>query len=631
MLPTQSSLRTGRKPRNRPQNTSARHVTNQDNNKENVPDLQTEKLSVAANATATSSVPRESLKATGQENKTRLPIPRPPLSVAPDRKRRHYQQQDSEVKIQTTTVTTNYGGVNLLKLPNSRVALPERPSRPFRPKQSLVQSQAQAHMGRKPQLATRQPLSELINARRPAGSSKLEHTTTARPTSPILKSPTVQTNKTVEAATIQTTIITTRSPTTGQLQEMIDTTTRRTSVVQNELKEVPSHTPKSTLHTSTEPAHRLTAPLPSPGALRNRKAATVPNQPAAPPGRPEGPNDTDLVSWTCDPLRADARRATTTTEDMATHTRLERAVEVEGASDKRPGKRRRDIDESNELQRVLRIQEIEDPMLAGEYSESIFSYMRELEIMLAPAIGYLESRPREAWSVRRICVDIACRVCDSLNTIGETVFLAVNLLDRFLSSRTLHDNLHQPRVLIVTCVLIASKFEERNPFARVVDFLHILARLGLPPLDPSVFRAGERHLLQFFDYKLGWPGPLSFLRRCSRADNCDQAARLVAKYILEIILIDERFVLYRPSLQAAAALYIGRSMQGREDWPAILIEYSGYSFVEMEPAVLDMISFLSESYVTRTAPFHKYQTRRRSFVSLLVARWIERRSHIQIL
>ncbi|KAF9142338.1 G2/mitotic-specific cyclin [Mortierella sp. GBA39] len=376
------------------------------------------------------------------------------------------------------------------------------------------------------------------------------------------------------------------------------------------------------------------APLPSPGARRTRKAAAVvPNQPAAPLGRPEGPIATDAVSRTCGPLQADARRAATTTEDTATHTRLVRAAEAEeaGSSDTKPGKRRRDIDETNELQRTLRVQDIEDPMLAGEYSESIFSYMRELEIMLAPAIGYLESRPREAWSVRRICVDIACRVCDSLNTIGETVFLAVNLLDRYLSCRTLQDNHHQPRILIVTCVLIASKFEERNSFARVIDFLHIIERLGLPPLDPSVFRAGERHLLQQFDYKLGWPGPLSFLRRCSRADNCDQAARLVAKYILEVILIDERFVLYRPSLQAAAALYIGRSMQGREDMPAIMIEYSGYSFAEMEPAVLDMISFLSESYVTRTAPFHKYQTKRRSFVSLLVARWIERRSHIQIL
>ncbi|KAF9903545.1 hypothetical protein EC991_003750, partial [Linnemannia zychae] len=53
----------------------------------------------------------------------------------------------------------------------------------------------------------------------------------------------------------------------------------------------------------------------------------------------------------------------------------------------------------------------------------------------------------------------------------------------------------------------------------------------------------------------------------------------------------------------------GRSMQGREDWSQVLVRYSGYSFVEMEPAVLDMVSFLSESYVTTTAPFHKYQTR----------------------
>lgn len=330
----------------------------------------------------TSSTPREPLKATGQENKPRLAIPRPPPSVVPDPKRRHYRQHDSEVKIQTTTVTTNYGGVNLLKLPNSRVAHPEQPSRPFRPKQPLAQSQAQAHVGRKQQLATRQPLSELINARMPAGSSKSDHTTTARPASLIVKTSIVGTAKTAAAATTQTTMTTARSPTTCRLQETFDRTTRRTSVLQKEVKDAPSHAPRSPSHTSTEPAHQHTAPLPSPGARRTQKAAAVPNQPAAPFGRPEGPIANDLVSRTCGPLQADARRATTTTEDMATHTRLERAVGAEEArsSDTRPGKRRRDIDESDELKRTLRIQEVEDPMLAGEYSESIFSYMRELEV-----------------------------------------------------------------------------------------------------------------------------------------------------------------------------------------------------------------------------------------------------------
>ncbi|KAK3842341.1 MAG: cyclin-like protein [Linnemannia gamsii] len=281
------------------------------------------------------------------------------------------------------------------------------------------------------------------------------------------------------------------------------------------------------------------------------------------------------------------------------------------------------------LQQQLVYNEMEDPMLVGEYSDNIFAYMRELEIVLAPAIGYLESRPRDAWSIRRHCVEIACRVCDTLNTIGETVFLSVNLLDRFLSCRPTPNSPHQATLLAMTCVLIASKFEERNPFARTFHFLVLLENFGTPPVDAVIFRSGERFLLRLFDYQLGWPGPLSFLRRCSRADNCDQAARLVAKYILEVILVDERFVLYRPSLQAAAALYIGRSMQGREDWPHILALHSGYSFEQMEPAVFDMVSFLSEDSITQTTPFRKYQARRRSYVSVLVARWIERRSHIQ--
>ncbi|KAF8934028.1 G2/mitotic-specific cyclin [Haplosporangium gracile] len=554
-----------------------------------------------------------------------MSIPRPPPSVIPDPKRRYYEQHDSKVRTQTTAVTTNYGGINLLKLPSNRNALLKQPYRPLRPKQPLAQSQART--GGVPRPATRQPLSELINARVAAGWSNPDQTATSRSSSPI-----VRTTKTIAVATAKTSTTTARSPTTGRYQETIDRTTRRTVAAEKGVKDVPLHAPKSTPRTS-DPAHRRAATLSSPRAILTRNTTTALTQLAAPIERLEGLSTIDVTCRARVPVHADARLVTTTTEYPATHTGLERAVAAEEArsADTKPGKRRREADESDELQRTLRVQELEDPMLAGEYSEGIFSYMRELEIMLAPAIGYLESKPRDAWSVRRICVDIACRVCDSLNTIGETVFLAVNLMDRYLSCRTLQDNLHQPRILIVTCVLIASKFEERNPFARVIDFLHILGRLGLPLLDPVIFRAGERHLLQLFDYKLGWPGPLSFLRRCSRADNCDQAARLVAKYILEVILVDERFVLYRPSLQAAAALYIGRSMQGREDWPAILVEYSGYSFAEMEPVVLDMISFLSESYVTRTAPFHKYQTSRRSFVSLLVARWIERRSHIQIL
>jgi hypothetical protein len=69
---------------------------------------------------------------------------------------------------------------------------------------------------------------------------------------------------------------------------------------------------------------------------------------------------------------------------MITYTRRERVSDAVGARsvDNRPGKRRREVDEFDDMKQALSMQEMEDPMLAGEYSDSIFSYMRELEVLV---------------------------------------------------------------------------------------------------------------------------------------------------------------------------------------------------------------------------------------------------------
>ncbi|KAG0280090.1 G2/mitotic-specific cyclin [Linnemannia exigua] len=604
-----SSHRVTRNARTRPSGASVpRHSTDRESNKENVPDTTTEISRVVTTVATTSTTSRQILKTMSRDNIPLLPVPRPPASVVPEPKRRIYEQHGKEVKIQAATSTkTRCGGVNLLKLPNSRPVRPEQPSRPLRPKQSSIQNS----VNRSDRLQG-QSSGQSLYERPSTDTSRSGPPATTKSTSPSVR------NTTVDVPTTETLPTTGRPLNTVRIQDSLEKSTRR-AVQAPQPNFIPSR------------LERHIAPLPSPGARRTRKTAPTPKQLTAPTSRPSGPVTAQRPH---DASLSEIQVATTNAMvSKTTQIGHERTIEVE---ERRPleanrGKRRREIDESEMLQQQLMYNEMEDPMLAGEYSENIFAYMRELEIVLAPAIGYLESRPRNAWSIRTYCVDIACRVCDTLNTIGETVFLAVNLLDRFLSCRPAPSPPHQAVLLTMTCVLIASKFEERNPFARTFHFLALLEHFGTPPVDAAIFRSGERFLLRLFDYQLGWPGPLSFLRRCSRADNCDQAARLVAKYILEVILVDERFVLYRPSLQAAAAIYIGRSMQGREDWPNILALYSGYAFEQIEPAVFDIVSFLSENSITQTTPFRKYQARRRSYVSVLVARWIERRSHIQIL
>ncbi|CAO3569143.1 unnamed protein product [Mortierella alpina] len=212
-----------------------------------------------------------------------------------------------------------------------------------------------------------------------------------------------------------------------------------------------------------------------------------------------------------------------------------------------------------------------DLSLEGEYSADIFAYLREMEILLAPSIGYLERRSDAFWINRQYYVNRLAGIHGRMQSNLETLFLAVNIFDRVLSKKQL-----QPRrtynnaVMALTCLLIASKFEERNIYANIFMFIRFTDlfddRYPDNDIDVRAFRDCEQDLLLMLDYKLGWPGPLSFLRRCSRVDESEFTARTIAKFVLEVILNHHAFLVYKPSIQAAAAMYIGRFILGRKTW-----------------------------------------------------------------
>jgi hypothetical protein len=76
----------------------------------------------------------------------------------------------------------------------------------------------------------------------------------------------------------------------------------------------------------------------------------------------------------------------------------------------------------------------------------------------------------------------------------------------------------------------------------------------------------ERFMLSMLQFELGWPGPMSFLRRISKADDYDLETRTLAKYFLEITVMDERFVGSPPSFSAAGAHCLARHMLQKGEW-----------------------------------------------------------------
>ncbi|KAF9111818.1 hypothetical protein BGX27_004397 [Mortierella sp. AM989] len=238
-------------------------------------------------------------------------------------------------------------------------------------------------------------------------------------------------------------------------------------------------------------------------------------------------------------------------------------------------------------------------------------------ILLQPDISYLDSR-ENVWNIRQQCVDLMVTVTVACGSTGETLHLGVHLFDRVMSKGFIFSK--KGILLAMTCLLIAWKFEERYPWS----LIHYLAEY-VDDLDPqdhssvSVLRAVEIEALKILEFKIGWPGPLPFLRRCSRADYEDPFARNIAKYILDQILIHPHFLVYKPSLLAAAAISLGRSLLGREEWTEDMTIYSGYTLVQIEPALMNIQGYLRTYDLQGTSAYRKYSSRSAMHISSFVA------------
>ena len=207
----------------------------------------------------------------------------------------------------------------------------------------------------------------------------------------------------------------------------------------------------------------------------------------------------------------------------------------------------------------LDAEDLDDPSMCAEYVREIFDYYQELEKTTMPNPNYMEHQEDLEWKMRGILVDWLIEVHTRFRLLPETLFLAINIVDRFLSIKVVP--LDKLQLVGITAMFIASKYEEvLSP--HVGNFVHV-ADDGFT-VDEVL--SAERYTLQTLKYDLSYPNPMNFLRRISKADQYDIQTRTVGKYLMEISLVDHRFLEYRQSHTAAAAMYLARMMMERGPW-----------------------------------------------------------------
>lgn len=181
-----------------------------------------------------------------------------------------------------------------------------------------------------------------------------------------------------------------------------------------------------------------------------------------------------------------------------------------------------------------------------------------------PNPNYLVNQPEIRGNMRSILIDWLVEVHWKFKLLPETLFLTVNIIDRFLSLRVVH--LTKLQLVGVVAMLIASKYEEI--LAPSVSNFVYLSDNGFD--DKQIIEA-ERYVLAALGFNLAYPNPMVFLRRVSKAEDYDIQTRTVAKYLMEITLIDPSFISVYPSVIAAAAIWLARKMLDRGEWVGIYL------------------------------------------------------------
>lgn len=226
------------------------------------------------------------------------------------------------------------------------------------------------------------------------------------------------------------------------------------------------------------------------------------------------------------------------------------------------------------------------PEEAPEYAVSSFSYMFRRESEFFPDSDYMSRQNDLTWKMRSTLNDWLVGVHWRFSMSSETLFLCVNITDRYLSKAIVPRNKLQ--LVGIVALLIAAKYEEIY-----VPDISALSYLCEDSYTRQEIIDMELQILVALGFDFGVATPITFLRRISKAENEVFANRIIGKYLIEITILSERFIQFKPSLIAAAAMWVARRIRDSGEWNATMQYYSSYTEEEILPCAQEMVQFLN--------------------------------------
>ncbi|CAN8234219.1 unnamed protein product [Cochlearia groenlandica] len=237
-----------------------------------------------------------------------------------------------------------------------------------------------------------------------------------------------------------------------------------------------------------------------------------------------------------------------------------------------------------------------DPQLCGTIACDIYKHLRASELMKRPALDYMERvQININASMRSILIDWLVEVAEEYRLLPDTLYFAVNYVDRYLSGNVItKQNL---QLLGIVCMMIAAKYEEVC-VPQVEDFCYITDNTYLR----SELLEMETSVLNYLKFELTTPTAKCFLRRFIRAAQGKKEVpsllfECLASYVSELSLVDYGMLQYAPSLVAASAVFLAQYIQhpSRKPWNPTLEHYTLYTAKHLGACVKDLLQLCHEN------------------------------------
>uniref|UniRef100_A0A5B7CG46 Putative G2/mitotic-specific cyclin C13-1-like n=1 Tax=Davidia involucrata TaxID=16924 RepID=A0A5B7CG46_DAVIN len=230
----------------------------------------------------------------------------------------------------------------------------------------------------------------------------------------------------------------------------------------------------------------------------------------------------------------------------------------------------------------------DDPQKCA-YAPLIYLHLHSLEVeeKRRPLPNYIEMVQKDiTTTMRDILLDWLVEVAEEYKLVSDTLYVTVSYVDRFLSKHSLNRNKLQ--LLGVSCMLIASKYEEISP-PHAEDFCYITDNTYTKEEVVSM----ERDVLKFLNFEMGTPTTKTFLRIFTRAAQENRKIsnlqfEFLGCYLAELSLLDYGCMRFLPSMVAASAIFLSRfTIQPKmHPWSLALQHYSSYRPFQLKECVL---------------------------------------------